>query len=277
MTMRIRLLRRGELDTAVGWAAAEGWDPGRGDADAFWAADPGGFWGGELDGELVATISLVRWSPAFGFVGFYLVRPDRRGAGHGLALWRAVVDASDLPTLGLDGVPAQEESYERSGFSLAYRSARFGGRVDGAASPRAVDARSLSHADLVAFDAAHHPAPRPAFLAPWLAGPGRVALALPGDRGTVAALGVLRPSAAGHRVGPLLASGPADARELLLALADRAEGPIALDVPLANAAAVALARGLGLEPSFETARMYRGPDPRLPIEHVFGVTSFELG
>lgn len=275
--MRIRPLRRSELETAVGWAAAEGWDPGHGDADAFWAADPGGFWGGELDGELVATISLVRWSPAFGFVGFYLVRPDLRGAGHGLALWRAVVDTSGLATLGLDGVPAQEGSYERSGFALAYRSARFGGRVAGAASPRAVDVRRLPRADLVAFDAAHHAAPRPDFLGPWLAGPGRVALALADAHGTVAALGVLRRSAAGHRVGPLLAGGPADARELLLALAARADGPIALDVPLCNAAAVELARDLELEPSFETARMYRGPDPRLPIERVFGVTSFELG
>ena len=41
--MKIRPLTREELDVAVGWAAEEGWDPGRGDAEAFWAADPGGF------------------------------------------------------------------------------------------------------------------------------------------------------------------------------------------------------------------------------------------
>lgn len=277
MAPLVRPMTRADLDVAADWAAAEGWEPGVGDADAFWAADPGGFWAAEVDGRLVATLSLVRQGPAFGFVGFYIVRPDRRGAGHGLALWRAVVDASSLPTLGLDGVPAQEGSYERSGFALAYRSARFGGEVAGAASARAVDALALTRETVVAFDAAHHAAPRPAFLAPWLAGPGRLALALPGPDGAIAALGVARPTAAGHRVGPLLAGSPADARELLLALADRAVGPIALDVPLANPAAVALARGLGLEPSFETARMYRGPDPGLPVQRVYSVTSFELG
>jgi hypothetical protein len=28
---------------------------------------------------------------------------------------------------------------------------------------------------------------------------------------------------------------------------------------------------------FETARMYTGPDPRIELNKVFGVTSFELG
>ncbi len=50
-----------------------------------------------------------------------------------------------------------------------------------------------------------------------------------------------------------------------------------LDVPEPNAPAVALAEHLGLSPVFETARMYRGPAPEVDLEHIFGVTSFELG
>src|SRR3712207_9059113 len=38
-----RPMRRPELDLALDWAAAEGWNPGLRDADAFWAADPEGF------------------------------------------------------------------------------------------------------------------------------------------------------------------------------------------------------------------------------------------
>lgn len=34
---------------------------------------------------------------------------------------------------------------------------------------------------------------------------------------------------------------------------------------------------MGLAPVFETARMYRGAMPRLPLERIFGITSFELG
>lgn len=277
--MRIRPLTRAELDVAVGWAGAEGWDPGAGDADAFWASDPGGFWAGELDGELVATLSLVRQSPAFGFAGFYIVRPDMRGAGHGLALWRAVVDASPLATIGLDGVPDQEASYEQSGFVLAHRNARYTGTVacPPAAEPGIVDALTLPDPQLAALDDVHVVAPRPAFLEHWLQGPGRLALAATGDDGRPRGYGVLRPSAAGHRIGPLFAQDPHTAAALLGALGARAPGPVSIDVPLANGPAVALAEALGLTPTFQTARMYRGPDPGLPVGAIYGLSSLELG
>ena len=39
----------------------------------------------------------------------------------------------------------------------------------------------------------------------------------------------------------------------------------------------ALAARYGLAPVFETARMYRGGSLTLPMDKVFGITSFELG
>ncbi|PIY73901.1 MAG: GNAT family N-acetyltransferase, partial [Rhodobacterales bacterium CG_4_10_14_0_8_um_filter_70_9] len=39
----------------------------------------------------------------------------------------------------------------------------------------------------------------------------------------------------------------------------------------------ALAQALGLAPSFETARMWRGDAPREDLSRVFGVATFELG
>ena len=32
-----------------------------------------------------------------------------------------------------------------------------------------------------------------------------------------------------------------------------------------------------MEPGFLTARMYAGPAPPIPVDRVFGVTTFELG
>jgi hypothetical protein len=32
-----------------------------------------------------------------------------------------------------------------------------------------------------------------------------------------------------------------------------------------------------MTPAFETARMYTGPTPPIPLAKLFGVTSFELG
>jgi len=34
---------------------------------------------------------------------------------------------------------------------------------------------------------------------------------------------------------------------------------------------------MGLAPVFETARMYRGKAPVVPLKNVFGVTTLELG
>jgi hypothetical protein len=50
-----------------------------------------------------------------------------------------------------------------------------------------------------------------------------------------------------------------------------------LDVPATNPAALALARGHGMTPVFETGRMYSKEIPDVPIHKMFGITSFELG
>ena len=49
-------------------------------------------------------------------------------------------------------------------------------------------------------------------------------------------------------------------------------------MPEPNDEAVALAKRHGLEPVFETARMYRGPAPALPLGAApSAITTFELG
>ena len=123
----IRPMTRPEIDLAVDWAAAEGWNPGLHDAGSFFAADPEGFLVGLLDGEPVATISAVRYGSGFGFVGFYIVRPSHRGQGYGLRLWNAAMQRLADRTVGLDGVVAQQHNYRQSGFVLAWNNARYEG------------------------------------------------------------------------------------------------------------------------------------------------------
>src|SRR5690606_550174 len=93
-----------QVATIVDWAAAEGWNPGLSDAAVFHAADPDGFLVGSVGEEPVAAVSLVRYGPRFAFLGLYLVRPEWRGRGHGIALWRAAVERAGTRTIGLDGV-----------------------------------------------------------------------------------------------------------------------------------------------------------------------------
>jgi len=84
--LSIRPASRAELDTLIDWAAAEGWNPGHHDGDAFHATDPGGFLIGWLGDEPVAAVSVVAYDDGFGFLGFYICHPDHRG--HRTLAWR---------------------------------------------------------------------------------------------------------------------------------------------------------------------------------------------
>jgi len=131
--------------------------------------------------------------------------------------------------------------------------------------------------EVLAYDSAHFPAPRPGFLEQWIRQPGARALgALAG--GQLAGYGVVRPCRSGFKIGPLFAADAQVAERLFQGLGDHAAGePLFLDVPEVNAEALALARRHGMREVFGCARMYSGPAPLLPIADIFGVTTFELG
>ncbi|MBI1375749.1 MAG: GNAT family N-acetyltransferase [Phycisphaera sp.] len=276
----IRTMTRGELDFAVDLAANEGWNPGLHDADAFYAADPDGYLVGLLDGEPIGCISAVSYEGVFGFVGFYIVVPEHRGKGYGIQLWDAAMGRLDGHNVGLDGVVAQQDNYRKSGFQYAYANIRYEGRV------RSIDVSSegfktlsnVSFDQLCAYDRAFFPAGRTAFLDRWTRLPQSTGVAcVNGD--TMRGYGVIRACRSGHKIGPLFADTPAIAEAIYTHLSASVSSgdSIYLDVPETNANAIALARRHGMTKVFETARMYTGDAPPLPLERLYGVTTFELG
>jgi GNAT superfamily N-acetyltransferase len=276
--LRIRAMAPDEIAVAVDWAAAEGWNPGLGDAACFATVDAEGSFIGELDGAPAATISCVNYDDRFAFLGFYIVRPDLRGRGYGLRIWNAAVEHAGDRIIGLDGVVAQQGNYQKSGFRLAYANVRYGGRVAAGDVPAGIIALAdVPFALVEADDATVFPAPRTAFLRTWIDTSGHAGRALVRD-GRLVAWGVIRPARTGCKIGPLVADDRAAAEAVFAALVAAAGGgEIFLDVPSVNREAVALAGDHGLSPVFETARMYTGAIRPLRLERVFGVTTFELG
>lgn len=280
-TFEITTASAADIDMLGEWAHAEGWNPGRTDSHAFFATDPRGFLIGRLDGEPVSSVSVIRYGSGFGFLGFYLTRPELRGQGYGTQVWHAGMNRLAGRNVGLDGVVAQQSNYRKSGFRPAWTNMRRVGLppTDITAPPGVslVDARSLPFDRLAAFDRRYFPAERDSFLAPWIAAPMRTALAAVAD-GEVQGFAVLRPCRTSSRIGPLHATSPEVAAALVSALsATDPETEIAIDVPDINPAAVRLAEQLGLTPSFETTRMYTGPTPDVDHTGLFGITSLELG
>jgi hypothetical protein len=279
----IRPAEDGELDLILSWAAAEGWNPGRDDARPFLAADPEGFLIGFVEGAAVSCISVVEYGEDYGFLGFYICRPEFRGRGHGMAIWNAGIARLGGRTIGLDGVVAQQANYAKSGFALAHRNIRFGGPASASeiGDPRLVEvgaARPIGLAGaIVAYDRELFPAPRNAFLRAWLDPSGRRTLAFI-ENNQIHGYGCVRPCGDGYKVGPLFADSGVIAESLFTALTARLRGSrIFLDIPEPNEEARRLAERHGLAPVFETARMYRGQPPALPLDRIFGITSFELG
>ncbi|MDH2341248.1 GNAT family N-acetyltransferase [Bradyrhizobium sp. SSUT77] len=277
--LQIRNLRPEELSLAVDWAAAEGWNPGLSDPACFAIPDAQGFFVGEIDGEPVATVSCVNYDDRFAFLGFYIVRSGFRDRGHGLRIWNAAIAHAGARVIGLDGVVAQQDNYQKSGFQLAYANIRYGGIVAAPLRPPAdvVALDTIPFALVEADDATVFPAPRRSFLRAWIGTSGHLGRALLRD-GKLAAWGVIRPCRTGRKIGPLVADDRAAAEAVAQALlASAGGGEVFLDVPAVNREAILLAQSLGLTPVFETARMYTGPIPPLRIDRLFGVTSFELG
>jgi GNAT superfamily N-acetyltransferase len=273
----VRTLTLDEVRDLIGWASQEGWNPGLADANAFHAADPDGFIGSFEGGALAAAISAVRYSPAFGFIGLFIVRPDRRGHGLGRAVWQAGISRLAGATIGLDGVQEQQANYRRQGFVPAYRTIRYAGEAPvGPLDPQVRPLPAEQAASVAEIDRRCFPAERGAFLADWLKAPHRTFVHADGPR--VNGYATLRQCRDGYKIGPLFAGDVDVARGLVHAAAATVPGQrIAIDVPEHNQPAVELVRALDWVPIFETLRMYRGSAPRLSDAEVFGITTLELG
>lgn len=279
----IRPMLRNELDLVLNWAAAEGWNPGLFDAEAFYNADPKGFFLAECDGHPVGSFSAVAYDETFGFAGLFIVLPEYRGGRCGVELGRQGLDRLGTRTIGLDGVRAKQENYFHWGFTHAYWTIRFSGlspvnsclTVD--TTVKIENLRDLSFDLVNDFDMSLFPATRENFLRTWINQAGHTALGVI-QKERLVGYGVIRPCRIGYKVGPLFAEESYIAESLLDALlATIPAAEYFIDVPEPNDSAMELVKRRAMHRVFETARMYRGPARQIDLHKIFGVTTLELG
>ena len=162
---------------------------------------------------------------------------------------------------------------------LVYKNIRLAGKSAKSTSTiRAISSEHIAFKDIADYDSQFFPDERSAFLKHWISPENSRTLAIVEDS-RILGYGSIRACDRGFKIGPLNAETSDIAVELFLALTATIpeESEIFLDVPEPNKAAIALAQKFGMTPVFETARMYTKSFPSLPLEKIFGITTFELG
>jgi len=287
-TLEIRNMTRSEVDELVSWAAREGWNPGLHDADVFWATDPDAFIAAELDGVMIGGGAITSYNGEFGFMGFFIVRPEYRGKGYGDTLWHArrqrlLERLKPGASIGMDGVFDMQRYYAKGGFVFSHRDLRF--RTEITVHPAiskdddqyVVALADVPFEQVLEYDRACFPALRPAFLQAWISQPDTQAIGYVRG-GELKGYGVVRHCGDGCKIGPLFANDKAVADVLYNHLAAFATGgPLFLDAPENNPDAMTLVADHGMDEVFGCARMYLGSAPDLAHGRIFGVTTFELG
>lgn len=272
-----------QLQILVSWAKKEGWNPGPHDAELFYLADPDGFYGYFLDDELIGGGSLVSYGGAYGFMGLYIMKPEYRSQGIGRTLWNlrknALLDRlQPQAAIGMDGVVAMQSFYQKGGFELAFRDVRH----ENTGKPYAVAAAitAVTAADfpaVLAYDKYCFGFDRGEFMKAWLLQAGGQSFKFE-QAGKLLGFATLRKVEVGYKIGPLFAQTYAAATALYEAcLAAAVDEKVYLDIPLSNPQAVALTQQYSTQPMFECGRMYHGAAPQIPLNQVYGITTFELG
>ncbi|QFT54299.1 GNAT family N-acetyltransferase [Microbulbifer sp. THAF38] len=287
-TMIMRNMQRPEVDVLVNWAAQEGWNPGVHDAEAFWQADSEAFIAALVQENMIGGGSVTSYEGKYGFMGFFIVKPEYRGLGFGRKLWyhrrqRMLERLSPGASVGLDAAFQMQDFYGEGGFEFSHRNLRFSmdkplSKANNSASEYEIcPLADIPFDQLLQYDLTCFPACREKFLRTWLSPEGVQALGLM-QSGELCGYGVIRRCADGYKVGPLFANSGELAEALLRELSSSVEvGPIFLDVPENNPEAMALVKKYNMKEVFGCARMYLGPKPDIANERVFGVTTFELG
>jgi hypothetical protein len=183
----------------------------------------------------------------------------------------------------MDGVFEMQHYYAKGGFVFSHRDVRYRTEmveapiVPDQGSDQIVSVHDISFYQLAEYDRTCFPAPRPTFLSQWIKQPDAAAYACL-RQGKLSGYGVIRRCREGCKIGPLFADDLHAAAGLYAQLAEFAiGGPLFLDAPENNPAALALVQRHRMVDVFGCARMYLGPAPDLAHNRIFGVTTFELG
>ena len=291
--LTIKPLSEADIEFVTEISRKEGFAPGVGDLGIYKNTDKQGLWVGWLHDNPIGCIAGVRYNNDYGFLGLFLVIEQFRGNGFGIQLWKkALSHLSDLPCVGLEAAPERIADYSKWGFEISSKTTRwqlFGnGKLledrfgdDVLNNYSFVEGSSIPQNAVEKFDEKRETTSRPHFLSSWLNHPAGKVIAVIDQDKRCHGFGRIRPcllqNGDGWRIGPLMAETPKLLKILLIKLIYSHPGLIIIDAPGLNDYASEVFIELGFQSESETFRMYKGSQPPVSMNDVYGLACLELG
>lgn len=306
------------------WPKTEQWNPCDSNdvTDLYFASDPNGFFIGTIKNEedeqetVIAIISAIKHNPDTVFIGHYIVHPDHRGKGYGLAIFDHAVKnySKGASYIGLDAVHAQIHNYKKSGFNTeTWNSKRYQGnfekddlkkrieKSDHYLSAAGLEIKLLSEvplSSLIQLEKKYTGLEREIFIKQLTSvfndpSKGKYGLAVVDNNSNkVLGYGIVRPVQQGYIIGPLYGENKDQVSALVYRLIDvihkesekatfqRKNHQLLFAVNVCeknNDAMDLFANDFGWAWFFQCARMWVGQPPDYDVSGLYGAATYESG
>ncbi len=254
----------GDLPAADKLRSAVDWNQTPADWSRLLAYEPPGCFVAQWDEALVGTVTTTCYATELAWIGMMLVDPKFRGRGIGSALMRRALEylhEAQVDCIQLDATPAGKPVYQKLGFRELSTFHRWSRATNAASKTKLPTQPSFQ------WTSSHIDLDRTAFgvdRSDWLRQVAADSVVV----GDAEGFAMRRAGALATYLGPVTASKPTLARQLIESLLCDITGPVIWDVPALNLAAEAMAASLGFQPSRMLTRMGIGtqqppPDPLL--------------
>lgn len=278
------------------------WPVAQGDFDAFFSADPTGFFIGELKGQKISHLCVVKY-PHYTYVGVYIVDQAYRRRGYGIKTWKhalSTLEHGGSHSTVIVAVPPKNELFATFGFQQKWINKRYlfkpskllAVQLETVPYITVTPASTVDFEKLVEYDAACFGASRQSFLQKWIGPPGGFGLVATDEDKNIIGYTVARKvffPENYYKIGPLFANECSIASALLREVAEQIaiqcsqEAELSFVVPVTgfNTAAAELPEELGGVNVSSFIGMCKNKMPPSMVaagfSKVFAVTSQEIG
>ncbi len=269
------VLCQDDIPAALSLCRFAGWNQTEQDWLRFLRLNPASCFGVRHDQTCIATCISTEYARQQAWIGMMLVHPEYRHQGLAKLLLNHCLERLDvlgIACVRLDATPDGRKVYERMGFVDEFELSRW--RLDEHVESRSgvrdrKPKQEHSYRDNLALDRLAFGSDRSELLHE-LGEDSTVC-------STVDGFGMVRPGHLANYLGPLTASKPEIAQDIVHQLLEVTRRPIFWDIPDSQVKTTQFARSLGFQKERPLTRMRRGQNIRQAVELIYGISGPSTG